>query len=147
MVVLATHFRHIALTQMNEHLANLFGLANLFSLATSQANATHTPANLGAHNQLTSWRKSSRPIAVGWCVCNFTPTVGVIAPINTDSNVELAVAVNPQSALGKEVSGSDLTPQAYIRWRVGWCVHPNWLVCAGFFHNPTVGGKLINKKS
>ena len=36
------------------------------------------------------------------------PTVGVIAPINADSNVESAVGINPQSALDKEVSGDNL---------------------------------------
>ena len=46
---------------------------------------------------------------------NFTPTVGLIAPNNADSNVESAVGVNPQSALDKEVSGDNLAPQAYNR--------------------------------
>ena len=49
---------------------------------TMVVNATHIPAALGAHtNRLVGVK------AVGWCVSNFTPTVGVIAPINADSNV------------------------------------------------------------
>jgi len=38
--------------------------------------ATHVPADLGAH--------TNRLAGVGWCVRNFTPTVGLIAPINAD---------------------------------------------------------------
>ena len=41
-------------------------------------------------------------------MCNFTPTVGFIAPTNADSNIESVVGANLQSASGKEVSDDEL---------------------------------------
>ena len=67
------------------------------------------------------------------------PTVGLIPPINADSNVESAVDASLQSALDKDVAGVGCDESAYLTSR---------LVCAGFFpHNPTVGGNLANKKA
>jgi len=67
------------------------------------------------HTHQLIWRQCSRPTAVSWFVRNYTPTVGVIVPINAISNVESAVGVNPQSWLDKEVSGDNLAPQAHNR--------------------------------
>ena len=50
------------------------------------------------------------------------PTVDVIVPTNADSNVESAVGVNPQSALGKEGSGDNLATQVGVCAQIGWCV-------------------------
>ena len=99
----------------------------------------------GRTHQPISRRKSSRPTAVGWCVRNFTPTVGVISLINADSNVESAVGVNPHSALDKEVSGNNLAPLISHDESVGVCAQMGW--CVQVCHNPMVGGKLTNKIS
>ena len=64
---------------------------------------------MGAHTYILVGVK-----AVGRCVRNFSPTVGVIAPINAVSNVEFTVGVNPQSAIDKEASDDNVAPQAYI---------------------------------
>jgi len=53
-------------------------------------------------HQPTSQRKSSWPTAVGWCVAVWATLCGL------DSNVELAVGINPQLALDKEVSSNTL---------------------------------------
>ena len=63
----------------------------------------------------TSRRKLSWPTAVGRCVLNFPPTVGLIPPINADSNVESAVDASLQSALDKDVSGVGCDESACIR--------------------------------
>ena len=64
--------------------------------------STHLP--IFSTHLPTSRCKLNRPIAVGRCVLKVRPTVGLIPPINADSNVESAVNVCLQSALDKDVS-------------------------------------------
>ena len=54
---------------------------------------------------------------IGWCVRNFMLTVSIIAPINTDSNVESTDGINSQSALDKEVSDDESVD---VRAQIGW---------------------------
>ena len=44
-------------------------------------------------------------------------TVSIIAPINTDSNVESTDGINSQSALDKEVSDDESVD---VRAQIGW---------------------------
>ena len=67
--------------------------------------STHLPTNR---------RKLCRPTAVGRCVRKFGLTVGLIPPINADSNVESAVDASLQSALDKDASGVGCDESAYI---------------------------------
>ena len=74
--------------------------------------STHLP--ISSTHLPTSRRKLSRPTAVGRCVRKFRPTVGLISPINADSNVESAVDASLQSALDKDVSGVGCDESTYI---------------------------------
>ena len=72
--------------------------------------STHLP--IFSTHLPTSRRKLSRPTAVGRCVRKFGPTVGLIPPINADSNVESAVDASLQS--DNDVSGVGCDESAYI---------------------------------
>ena len=74
------------------------------SLPGSVMPSTHLP--IFSTHLLTSRRNLSRPTAVGrpTCVLKYRPTVGLIPPVNADSNVESAVNASQQSALDNDVS-------------------------------------------
>ena len=73
----------------------------------------HTPADLGAH---TYW-------LVGVKAVDRLQSVGVCANLRRRSALLRWLMpiqmLNQQSALDKEISGDNLAPQMYIRWRVG----------------------------